>query len=120
MASTKPPRIVQLQDITLDEYDRNLANLLRGILQECGCETRILVKEYTYYEGRVFHKYRGRNHASCQVEHELGYACTISTAYKIVVMKAIMGIRDAQDGAVIRHGIHPHPAQQGERGSVLG
>jgi hypothetical protein len=54
MASTNPPRIVQLQDTTLDEYDGNLANMLRGILQECGCENRIPVKKYTYYEGQVF------------------------------------------------------------------
>jgi hypothetical protein len=94
MASTNPPRIVQLRDTTLDEYDGNLANMLHGILQECGCETRIPVKKYAYYEGRVFQKYRGRNHASCQVEHELGYARTMSMAYKIVVMKAITGIHE--------------------------
>jgi hypothetical protein len=42
----------------LDEYDGNLSDLLRGILQECGYETRIPVKNYAYYEGRVFQKYK--------------------------------------------------------------
>jgi hypothetical protein len=54
MARTNPSRTVQVRDVTLDEYDGNLADTLRGILQECGCETRIPVKKYAYYEGRVF------------------------------------------------------------------
>jgi hypothetical protein len=57
----------------MNENDGNLASMLHGILKECGCETRIPFKKYAYYEGQVFHKYRGRNHASCQVGHELGY-----------------------------------------------
>jgi hypothetical protein len=60
IASTKPPRIVQLRDTTMDDNDRNLANMLCGILKECGCETRIPVKKYAYCEGRVFHKYKGK------------------------------------------------------------
>jgi hypothetical protein len=58
MARTNPSRTVQVQDVTLDDYDGNLLDMLRGILQECGCETRIPVKKYAYYEGRVFQKYK--------------------------------------------------------------
>jgi hypothetical protein len=60
MAHTNPSRTVQVRDVTLDEYDGNLSDLLRGILQEweCGCETHIPIKKYAYYEGRVFQKYR--------------------------------------------------------------
>jgi hypothetical protein len=48
MARTNPSRTVQVRDVTLDEYDGNLSDLLWGILQECGCETRIPVKKYAY------------------------------------------------------------------------
>jgi hypothetical protein len=60
MASTNPTRIMQVRDMTLDEYDGDLSNMLRGILQECRCETRFPVKKYAYYEGRVFQKYKVR------------------------------------------------------------
>jgi hypothetical protein len=66
----------------MDENDGNLANMLCGILKECGCETRIPFKRYAYCEGRVFHKYRGRNHASCQVGLELGCVGTRGTHYE--------------------------------------
>jgi hypothetical protein len=63
----------------MNENDGNLAKMLHGILKECGCETRIPFKKYAYHEGRVFYKYRGRNHASCQVGHELGCVGTRGT-----------------------------------------
>jgi hypothetical protein len=48
MASTNPSRIVQVWDVTLDEYDGNLSDMLRGILQECRCETHIPVKKHPH------------------------------------------------------------------------
>jgi hypothetical protein len=72
--------------------------MLRGILQECGCETRIPDKKYAYYEGRVFQKYRvgimlpaklGMN-----VIMPAGEARTVTVAYKIAVMKAITDIHE--------------------------
>jgi hypothetical protein len=54
MAHTRPSSTVQVRDKTLDDYDGNLSDILRGILLECGCETRIPVKKYAYYEGKVF------------------------------------------------------------------
>jgi hypothetical protein len=82
----------------LDEYDGNLSDLLRGILQECGCETCIPIKKYAYYEGRVFQKYR----VGIMLLAKLGMsvimpareACTVSVAYKIAVMKVITDIRE--------------------------
>jgi hypothetical protein len=67
-------------------------------LQECGCETRIPVKKYAYYEGRFFHKYK----VGIMLPAELGMsvimpareARTVSVAYKIAVMKAITDIRE--------------------------
>jgi hypothetical protein len=82
----------------LDEYDGNLSDLLRGILQECGCETRIPVKKYAYYEGRVFEKYKVGimlpAKLGMSVVMPAGEVCTVSTAYKIAVMKAITEIRE--------------------------
>jgi hypothetical protein len=82
----------------LDEYDGNLSDLLRGILQECGCETRIPVKKYAYYEGRVFQKYKVGimlpAKLGMSVVMPAGEAHTVSTAYKIAVMKAITDIRE--------------------------
>jgi hypothetical protein len=98
MARTNPSRTVQVRDVTLDEYDGNLFDMLRGILQECRCETRILVKKYAYYEGRVFQKYK----VGIMLPAKLGMSVimpagephTVSIAYKIAVMKAISDIRE--------------------------
>jgi hypothetical protein len=83
--------------VTLDEYDGNLSDLLRGILQECGCETRIPVKKYAFYEGRVFQRYKVGimlpAKLGISVVMPAGEARTVSTAYKIAVMKAITDIR---------------------------
>jgi hypothetical protein len=82
----------------LDEYDGNLSDLLRGILKECGCETRIPVKKYAFYEGRVFQKYRVGIMLPAKLGMSMvmpaGEACTVSTAYKIAIMKAITDIRE--------------------------
>jgi hypothetical protein len=82
--------------VTLDEYDGNLSDMLRGILQECGCETCIPVKKYAYYEGRVFQKYKVGIMLPVKLGMSVimpaGEAHTVSVAYKIAVMKAITDI----------------------------
>jgi hypothetical protein len=82
----------------LDEYDGNLSDLLWGILQECGCETRIPIKKYAYYEGRVFQKYKVGIMLPAKLGMSMvmpaGEARTVSTAYKIAVMKAITDIHE--------------------------
>jgi hypothetical protein len=97
MASTNPSRTVQVRDVTLDAYDGNLSDMLRGILQECGCETRIPAKKYAYYEGRVFQKYKVGIMLPTKLGMSMimpaGEAHTVSVAYKIAVMKAIIDIR---------------------------
>jgi hypothetical protein len=63
-----------------------------------GCETRIPVKKYAYYEGRVFQKYRIwimlPAKLGMSVIMTAGKARTVSVAYKIAVMKAITDIRE--------------------------
>jgi hypothetical protein len=84
--------------VTLDDYDGNLSDILRGILHDCGCETRLPVKKYAYYEGRVFQKYK----VGIMLPAKLGMsvimpareACTVSVAYNIAVMKAITDIHE--------------------------
>jgi hypothetical protein len=89
---------MQVRDVTLDEYDGNLYDMLGGILQECGCETCIPVKKYAYYEGRVFQKYRVGIMLPAKLGMSVimpaGEARTISVAYKIAFMKAITDIRE--------------------------
>jgi hypothetical protein len=93
MARTNPSRTVQVRDVTLDEYDGNLSDILRGILQECRCETHIPVKKYAYYEGRVFQKYKVGITLPAKLGMSVimlaGEAHRVSVAYKIAVMKAI-------------------------------
>jgi hypothetical protein len=80
------------------DYDGNLFDILRGILQECGCETHIPVKKYAYYEGRVFQKYRVGIMLPAKLGMSMimpaGEARTVSVAYKIAVMKAITDIHE--------------------------
>jgi hypothetical protein len=98
MASTNPSRIVQVRDVTMDEYDGDLLNMLLGILQECGCETCIPVKKYAYYEGRIFQKYK----VGIMLPTKLGMsvimpareARTVSVAFKITAMRAITDIHE--------------------------
>jgi hypothetical protein len=67
-------------------------------LQECGCETRIPVKKYTYYEGKVFQKYKVGIMLPAKLGMSVimpaGEARTVSVPYKIAVMKAITNIRE--------------------------
>jgi hypothetical protein len=73
--------------------------------RSAGCETRIPVKKYAYYEGRVFQKYR----VGIMLPAKLGMsmimpareARTVSVAYKIAVMKALTDIREHKNGEVI-------------------
>jgi hypothetical protein len=98
MASTNPSRIVQVRDVTLDEYDGDLSHMLRGILQECGCETRIPVKKYAYYEGRLFQKYKVGIMLPAKLGMSVimpaGEARTVSATFKIAAMRAITDIRE--------------------------
>jgi hypothetical protein len=84
--------------VTLDEYDGNLSDMLRDILQECGCETRIPVKKYAYYAGRFFQKYKVGIMLPAKLGMSVimpaGEARTVSIAYKIAVMKVITDIRE--------------------------
>jgi hypothetical protein len=84
--------------MTLDEYGGDLSNMLQGILQECRCETRIPVKKYAYYEGRVFQKYKVGimlpAKLGMSVIMSAGEARTVSAAFKIATMRAITGNRE--------------------------
>jgi hypothetical protein len=84
--------------MTLDNYDGNLSDILRGILLECGCETRIPVKKYAYYEGKVFQKYKVGIMLPAKLGMSVimpaGEARTVSVAYRIAVMRAITDIRE--------------------------
>jgi hypothetical protein len=67
-------------------------------LLECGWETRIPVKKYAYYEGKVFQKYKVGimllAKLGMSVIMPAGEACTVSVVYKIAVMRAIIDIRE--------------------------
>jgi hypothetical protein len=84
--------------VTLDDYDGNLSDILRGILLECGCETHIPVKKYAYYEGRVLQKYKVGIMLPAKLGMSVimpaGEARIVSVAYKIAMMKAITDIHE--------------------------
>jgi hypothetical protein len=98
MASVCPGRNVKVKTSRLDDYDGGLANILRALLLEFGCEPQIPVMKYMYYDGPVLVKCR----VGLQLPAELGMhpamaageARTTRTTYHIVILKAITEIRE--------------------------
>ena len=51
-------RNLRVRDATLDDYEGGMTNLLRGLLTGLGCESRIPVKIYSYWDDVEFIKFR--------------------------------------------------------------
>jgi hypothetical protein len=85
-------------DSTLSEYEGGLADILRAMLLEFGCDPQIQVKKYMYYDGTVLAKCRVGlrlpESLGMSVVMPAGEARTINTAYHIAVMRAITDIRE--------------------------
>jgi hypothetical protein len=98
MASVRPGRNVKVKTSSLDDYDGGLADILRALLLEFGCDPQIRLMKYMYYDGPVLAKCR----VGLQLPAELGMspvmhageARTIRTAYHIAILKAITEIRE--------------------------
>ncbi|KAK1668817.1 hypothetical protein QYE76_056976 [Lolium multiflorum] len=58
MAYTFPKRTLRQVEGWLGDYEGPLTDLLRGMLKELHCETRIPVLKYIYYDGEIVAKYR--------------------------------------------------------------
>ena len=97
MANTYPKRTVRKSETWLGDYGGSLTDLLRGMLSELGCETRIPVLKYIYYDGDVVAKCR----VGVQLPKELGMsiimpygeAKTLTTAYHMAIFSAILELR---------------------------
>ncbi|KAK1632407.1 hypothetical protein QYE76_006722, partial [Lolium multiflorum] len=98
MASSRPGRNVKVLDSTLSEYEGGLADILRAMLLEFGCDPRIQVKKYWFYDGPVLAKCRVGlrlpESLGLSIVMPAGEARTIQTAYHIAVMRAITDIRE--------------------------
>ena len=58
MVSTYPNRTLRKSETWLGDYEGSLTDLLRGMLYDLGCETKIPVIKYIYYDGDVVAKCR--------------------------------------------------------------
>ena len=98
MASSRSGRNVKVKESTLNDYDGGLADILRAMLLEFGCDPQIQVMKYMYYDGTVLAKCRVGlrlpESLGMSVVMPAGEARTIRTAYHIAIMKAITDIRE--------------------------
>jgi hypothetical protein len=58
MANTYPKRTLRMIETRLADYEGSLIDLLRGMLHDLSCETKIPVIKYIYYDGDVVAKCR--------------------------------------------------------------
>ncbi|KAK1679949.1 hypothetical protein QYE76_040797 [Lolium multiflorum] len=97
MAYTFPKRTLRKVEGWLGDYDGQLTDLLRGMLKELHCETRIPVLKYIYYDGEIVAKCRVSVQLPMQLEMSrimpYGEAKTITTAFHMAIFKAILEIR---------------------------
>ncbi|KAK1619388.1 hypothetical protein QYE76_024905 [Lolium multiflorum] len=97
MAYTFPKRTLRQVEGWLGDYEGPLTDLLRGMLKELHCETRIPVLKYIYYDGEIVAKYRVSVQLPMQLEMSrimpYGEAKTFTTAFHMAIFKAILEIR---------------------------
>lgn len=114
MAPRYPPRNVQVMNWTLDDYGGDWTDNLRQLLWSLECESRLLVKIYSYYDGQVLAKYRVMimlpKKLGLKGEMPAGEARCMASAYQIVVAAAITMIRGHKSQALegSTHTIIPH------------
>ncbi|KAK1628088.1 hypothetical protein QYE76_002403 [Lolium multiflorum] len=97
MAYTFPKRTLRQVEGWLGDYEGPLTDLLRGMLKELHCETRIPVFKYTYYDGEIVAKHRVSVQLPMRLEMSrimpYGEAKTFTTAFHMAIFKAILEIR---------------------------
>ena len=97
MANTYPKRMVRKSATWFGDYEGSLTDLLRGMLSDLWCKTRISVMKYIYYDGDVV--------ANCRVVVQLprelemsiimpyGEAKTLKMAHHMAIFSAILELR---------------------------
>jgi hypothetical protein len=95
MAYTFPKRTLRKVDGWLGDYEGNLTYLLRGMLKDLDCETKIPVIKYIYYDGDIVaKKFRVAVQLSRTLEMSIimphGEAKTLTTTYHMDIFKAIL------------------------------
>src|SRR3954463_5887969 len=114
MAPRYPPRNVQVLNRTLDDYRGDWTDNLRQLLWSLECESRLLVKIYSYYDGQVLAKYRVMimlpKKLGLKGETPSGEARCMASAYQIAVAAAITMTREQKSQALegSTHTIIPH------------
>ena len=98
MAPRYPPQNVQVMNRTLNEYRGDWTDNLRQLLWSLECESSLLVKIYSYYDGQVLAKYRVMimlpKKLGLKGEMPSGEARCMASAYQIAVAAAITMIRE--------------------------
>jgi hypothetical protein len=93
MANTYPKRTLRKSETWLGDYEGSLKSLLRGMLHDLGCETKISIIKCIYYDGDVVAKCR----VGVQLLKEIGMSIimpygkekTLTTAYHMAIFSAI-------------------------------
>ena len=104
MAPRYPPRNVQVMNRTLNDYRGDWTDNLRQLLWSLDCESILLVKIYSYYDGQVLAKYRVMimlpKKLGLKGEMPSGEARCMASAYQIAVTTAITMIREHKPQAI--------------------
>src|SRR4051812_6836686 len=114
MAPQYPPRNVQVMNMTLNDFGGDWTDNLRQILWSLDCESRLLVKIYSYYDGQVLSKYRVMimlpKKLGLKGEIPSGEERCMASAYQSAVAAAITMIREQKSQALegSTHTIIPH------------
>ena len=98
MTTPLPERVCRPRATTLDEFHGEWTDVLKQMLMDCGCSTRIPVRIYSMHDGRVLAKYR----ILLLLPAELGLgmipasgeALTMSAALEIALVEAVTRIRE--------------------------
>src|SRR3954465_11741523 len=104
----------------LNDYGGDWTNNLRQLLWSLECESRLLVKIYTFYDGQVLAKYRVMimlpKKLGLKGEMPAGEARCMASSYPIVVAAAITMIRENKSKALesSTHTIIPHETSNSE------
>jgi hypothetical protein len=110
-------------DSTLSEYEGGLADILRAMLLEFGCDPQIQVKKYMYYDGTILAKCRVGlrlpESLGMSVVMPAGEARTTNTAYHIAVMRAITDIREHKTKELMDSEFSHIPHNQEEEDPML-
>ena len=113
-----PERTIRRLNTSLEAFKGEWPEILRQLLKEFGCTTKIPVKIFTYHDGRIFVKYRVAlklpTALGLNVQMPDGEARTQGAAFDIAVVRAITLIRELKAREIRNMAFIPIPHQERE------